>query len=272
MSTVSFQLVSDLHLDFRDKVNPFYRIPEWKIFLQRRVIAPNVESERPSDVLIVAGDLCEASNDTWRESLCMLADYYEFVLLVAGNHEHYNTRNKIIRDKAASLPGNVHFLRRKEINVGGVIVAGSTLWFEDDYNPDLKAKLSDFKYIPDFETWLSNEHLADVDFFETSNADVFISHHLPHENSVSPRYRYDELNCFFVKDMTYAVQHQAPKVWVHGHTHSSCDYMLANTRVICNPLGYPAELKREYPLCQFEVECRPDPETETIEELMEVVA
>jgi predicted NBD/HSP70 family sugar kinase len=31
------------------------------------------------------------------------------------------------------------------------------------------------------------------------------------------------------------------KCWVHGHTHSTHDYMIGNTRVLCNPRGYPRE-------------------------------
>ena len=27
-------------------------------------------------------------------------------------------------------------------------------------------------------------------------------------------------------------------VWCHGHIHNSADYMIAETRVICNPRGY----------------------------------
>jgi len=32
-----------------------------------------------------------------------------------------------------------------------------------------------------------------------------------------------------------------PKVVVHGHTHIGCEYSLGNTRVYCNPMGYPNE-------------------------------
>ena len=32
-----------------------------------------------------------------------------------------------------------------------------------------------------------------------------------------------------------------PKLIVHGHTHRRMDYMLGDTRVICNPRGYPGE-------------------------------
>ena len=32
---------------------------------------------------------------------------------------------------------------------------------------------------------------------------------------------------------------EGPRLWIHGHTHGSKDYMLGDTRVICNPGGYP---------------------------------
>jgi hypothetical protein len=28
------------------------------------------------------------------------------------------------------------------------------------------------------------------------------------------------------------------KLWTHGHTHESFDYMIGTTRVVCNPRGY----------------------------------
>ena len=28
------------------------------------------------------------------------------------------------------------------------------------------------------------------------------------------------------------------KLWIHGHVHNNFDYMIGDTRVICNPRGY----------------------------------
>jgi hypothetical protein len=35
--------------------------------------------------------------------------------------------------------------------------------------------------------------------------------------------------------------YKPPKLWIHGHTHDSFDYMVGETRVICHPKGYPKE-------------------------------
>ncbi len=46
-------------------------------------------------------------------------------------------------------------------------------------------------------------------------------------------------------DMTVSqiIEEQQPALWVHGHTHDSCDYHVGATRVVCNPKGYEYENK-----------------------------
>ena len=39
------------------------------------------------------------------------------------------------------------------------------------------------------------------------------------------------------------VRERQPKLWIHGHSHDRCDYLLGKTRVVANPLGYPNEVK-----------------------------
>ena len=29
-----------------------------------------------------------------------------------------------------------------------------------------------------------------------------------------------------------------PKLWIHGHMHNRSDYMIGDTRIVCNPRGY----------------------------------
>jgi hypothetical protein len=51
------------------------------------------------------------------------------------------------------------------------------------------------------------------------------------------------MNAFFVCDMTSRIRELLPKLWIHEHTHDRCDYVLAETRVVANPLGYPNEAR-----------------------------
>jgi len=34
------------------------------------------------------------------------------------------------------------------------------------------------------------------------------------------------------------MDHPQIKLWIHGHTHESFDYMVGDTRIVCNPRGY----------------------------------
>jgi hypothetical protein len=36
------------------------------------------------------------------------------------------------------------------------------------------------------------------------------------------------------------------KVWTHGHTHETFDYMVGTTRIVCNPRGYDGYEERAY--------------------------
>jgi len=90
-------------------------------------------------------------------------------------------------------------------------------------------------------TWLQQE-LAKPFAGKT----VVVSHHLPHASSIHPRYDGDALNPGFVSHLPQLV---CPPVdlWIHGHTHISCDYAVAETRVVCNPRGYaPDELNPQF--------------------------
>jgi hypothetical protein len=66
---------------------------------------------------------------------------------------------------------------------------------------------------------------------------VVVTHHLPSWHSVSPAYVAAPSNPAFASDLDALVP--AADVWIHGHTHSSHDYLLGGCRVVCNPRGYP---------------------------------
>jgi hypothetical protein len=34
------------------------------------------------------------------------------------------------------------------------------------------------------------------------------------------------------------MDHPQIKLWTHGHTHHKFDYMIGETRIVCNPRGY----------------------------------
>ena len=65
-----------------------------------------------------------------------------------------------------------------------------------------------------------------------------MTRHLLHPNSVSARFKASPLNPAFASDLSELVESSGAALWVHGHTHDSCDYVAGSTRVVCNPKGY----------------------------------
>jgi hypothetical protein len=67
---------------------------------------------------------------------------------------------------------------------------------------------------------------------------VVITHHLPSQRSIAPRYAGSLSNAGFVSELDSLMGAERVQLWIHGHTHSSFDYTVAGTRVVCNPRGY----------------------------------
>ncbi len=68
---------------------------------------------------------------------------------------------------------------------------------------------------------------------------VVVTHHAPHRKSLAPKYADDWCSPAFVSELPDSM-FEVPKLWVHGHTHTSFDYEVGGCRVICNPRGYPS--------------------------------
>lgn len=66
---------------------------------------------------------------------------------------------------------------------------------------------------------------------------VVVTHHAPSLGSMAARYASDWLSPAFVSDLP-AEFFSVPKLWVHGHTHTSFDYQIGQCRIVSNPRGY----------------------------------
>ena len=69
---------------------------------------------------------------------------------------------------------------------------------------------------------------------------VIVGHHAPSKSSTKPQYQGDFIvNGAYSSDLSDLIlDNPCIKLWTHGHTHSSFDYMLGSTRIVCNPRGY----------------------------------
>lgn len=214
-------------------------------------------AETDHDVVILAGDI-GVGPETIAEAAHLFAG--KPIIFVPGNHEYYNTVlnecAEIMRNKAKGL--GVHFLDNDEVVIDGVRFIGSTLWtdfrlFGDDQAEFALDKanwnITDFQIIRygspatrfQAETSVILHHAA-VEYLERRLNDDFegktvvVTHHLPHRRSVAREFEDNILSAAFASDLSRLMGKSA--LWIHGHTHSTFNYVENGTRVICNPRGY----------------------------------
>lgn len=195
------------------------------------------------DVLVLAGDL---SNEMGIQST-LEAFGKRFagipICYVTGNHEFYGgdrgtTWNKVA-EAAAGTP-NLHWLNNEVFEFRGRRFLGTTLWFYKSAMNGPVHLMNDFVMIGDFEKWVFEENRKAIQFLdkEVREGDIVITHYLPSEACVAPRYKGSSLNQFFVCDVTKLIETRKPALWFFGHTHDSIDVRIGPTRLVCNPFGY----------------------------------
>jgi hypothetical protein len=69
---------------------------------------------------------------------------------------------------------------------------------------------------------------------------IVVGHHTPSHQSCHPRYKDDQVmnGGYHNSYEDYIMDHPQIALWTHGHTHEKYDYMIGETRVVCNPRGY----------------------------------
>jgi predicted phosphodiesterase len=75
---------------------------------------------------------------------------------------------------------------------------------------------------------------------EDTNKYVVVGHHAPSRRSTHPRYQNDTImNGGYSSSLDeFIMDRPNIKLWTHGHTHEPFDYMIGETRIVCNPRGY----------------------------------
>jgi len=193
------------------------------------------------------------------------------LIYVPGNHEYYDgefdTVESLMRETAARLP-HFHFLN------GDVVtdtaeqwrVIGTTLWtdfalFGDSPEQLALAHATAARSLYDYQGIIQVRdagHGASRAFSTRDSLDlhrqargwlaaelarpfagktIVVTHHAPHRQSLAARYADDLSSAGFISDLGPLL---GPPValWIHGHTHTSFDYVENGTRVVCNPRGY----------------------------------
>lgn len=248
---------SDLHLEF----DPDFRL----------------ENEYNVEVLILAGDICVASDflrpptsslfdraHKIKEFFKDVSNKYPMTYYVMGNHEHYHgifsETHKVLEEVLKDFD-NIVLLRDEAREYKGVVFYGTTLWTDfkksdphviysakhsmNDYRQIAKGTTDYRKIVPEFilEKHIESKGLL-TKFLERAKERpedvVIITHHAPSEKSIHPKYKNDTMiNSYYFSDLEeYIKSYPSIRAWVHGHVHSTFDYMIGDTRILTNPKGY----------------------------------
>lgn len=247
------RIVSDLHLEF--DLN--YRLS-------------HIDNEK-SMILVIAGDLGIAEKpSTYIDFLIDASNRFKHVIYVLGNHEYYHgsilTALDKMKDRAEKYGlSNVHITDCDDFCIDGTVFICSILWSslnQHDHEAMLAAKsgMSDYYVIrsghsddpyyrvliPEETYELHQQFRGYIDHALYKCKDkkmVVITHHAPSMKSLSPGFERSSLNGAFISDLDDMMIRYSPRMWIHGHTHSSNDYIIGKTRVISNPKGYNGENK-----------------------------
>ena len=221
-----------------------------------------------ADVLILAGDIFVGSMlvpkyKAFFDSCCA---EFKHVIYVTGNHEYYtdvfgrhSKAHNSLKEYSTIQP-NFHWLQNTGVTIDGQKFYGCTLWTDQFGGSERYMQqsegFSDFWAIKGFEVQDAvNQHNLSrkLMYYQFLDNTVVITHHAPSILSVAPRWTGNIGNSNFYSNMDEFIKETKPKMWIHGHMHDASDYRLGDTRVICNPRGYPAEREWEWDFKYYEI-------------------
>jgi Icc-related predicted phosphoesterase len=262
---MKIKLVSDLHLEFEDiniKNDKDYDV----LILSGDILVINDLHDHPeekySHLDIAALKFGQARAQLFRDFLKRCSFQFPHVVYVAGNHEFYHGEFhrgvEHIREECAKFL-NIHFLERDCQFINGVMFVGGTLWTDMNKGDPLTQHaisdmMNDFRVIRNDHhgyTKLRPAHVIDrhrktlgyIQQIVDANKDrkcVVVGHHAPSYQSIGEQYKHDTLmNGGYASDLSeFILDRPQIKLWTHGHMHQTFDYMIGETRVVCNPRGY----------------------------------
>lgn len=223
-------------------------------------LIPIMDDEK-DQVLALAGDVFVIAKEyTYIEFLNNMCSRFKHVVFVPGNHEYYHGYMLLAKDKfydRYTPPLNFTWLDGgNSVTVDGTLFVGETLWtdYHDHSQNESIAEIymNDYRLITNgtyqkpeklSAKYIKSEHKAALKRLENNIQDgcVVLTHHGISEKSVASEYVGNPLNPAFYSELDpwLSTLGKSPALWIHGHTHSSHDYMIGNTRVVVNPRGYP---------------------------------
>ncbi|SCA58149.1 Metallophosphoesterase [Candidatus Terasakiella magnetica] len=255
--------VSDLHLETRTSESK-----------------PLEFDAQGADLLILAGDIDEGERGfLW--AVRMAERYNLPTVYINGNHEYWGSGlhlKDLLANKAESYRERgipIWFLERDiayiPVNEHMVRVLGATLWSDFALNgedgQDEAMKIAG-QHMPDYRhirthPWKVWQKLTPKDTLEMCEETIhwmweeaihpyehgptiFVTHNAPSFQSVHDEHNGHVLSPVFSSNFEELIDFAHVSLWVHGHVHHSVDYVIHDTRVVCNPHGYFGNENTDY--------------------------
>lgn len=232
------QYCSDLHLEF----------PMNKKFMEKHCL------ETVGEVLILAGDILPFGlHSTQTAFIDVVADRFERVYWIPGNHEYYDYDAATISNPLLEkLRSNVWLVNNQVVTYKDICFICSTLWSKIQPINEFEVQrcISDFFSIQ----WLNEKittrqfnelHRQSVTFLENAlkensgNKNIVVTHHVPTLYQYPAQYRNSPLNDAFVTELHDLIHHSGARYWIYGHHHCNTPaFNIGSTTLLTNQLGY----------------------------------
>ncbi|WEJ32746.1 metallophosphoesterase [Devosia sp. SD17-2] len=234
-------IISDLHLDHMPWPPP---------------ILPD------HDVLVIAGDVSNDPAAALSELSRLHAMTQKPIVFVPGNHDLSGGGLDAFE---AQVDGPVVVLPAgQSVVIDGFRFVGATLWTDFAIAGDAYASQAwAARHMPEYQRvtgpdgdLLWPEHTFDAHALHRAAIDrtlaqpfdgptVVVTHHAP--SPISCGHHPGLEDAAYASDLSDLIRVRSPTLWIHGHIHRRCDYVLENTRIIANPRGYESDDWSENP-------------------------
>ena len=265
---MKIKLVSDLHLEFSD-IN-IQNDQDYDVLILGGdiMIAQDLHDHIAADFNpYSAGSFTDLTRkqervQRFRDFFKRCSFQFPHVIYIMGNHEFYHGKFyaaiDYMREECAKYP-NVYMLEQDMKIIDDVVFVGGTLWTDmNDRDPltmnAIKDLMNDFRIVRNDKREFAKMSALDVAIRHDKTLGyiklivqehkdkrcVVVGHHAPSFKSVSEQYASQTLmNGGYASDLSeFIMDHPQIKLWTHGHMHQPFDYVIGETRVVCNPRGY----------------------------------
>ena len=262
------QVVSDLHLEFNEAPQIKNTGADVLVLGGDICLAQHLYRHPRANADMRNNDGHARDAQKYRDFFQYCSDNWDSVIYLMGNHEHYSGRwdrtGEILREETEHYH-NILLCDQDRVDFGDVVFLGCSLWTDFNNGDPLtllsvKDMMNDYRAITENPSeglyhklrpiTTFNKHKSDLEWLSVQlsllkdRKVVVCSHHAPSHQSIHRDYANQHImNGAFVSNLDgFIMDHPQIKLWTHGHVHNVFNYTIGDTRVVCNPRGYPGEI------------------------------